>query len=158
MDAALQRVLEEQIAQPLPHLTTRDIRVPSNEGVATALVGMRRVGKSYLLFQQMAELLAVGVPRSSMLFLNLEDDRLGIPTTHTLDQALEYLDRMEAVTWLAVDCVRGALELQRRVVAARVVSRTLAKRAAIFGASALSGRLAPKQRLTPRKRMRWSPV
>ncbi len=93
MDAALQRVLEEQSAQPLPPLTPRDIRVPSIEGVATALVGMRRVGKSYLLFQQMAELLAAGIPRSSMLFLNLEDDRLGGPTTNTLDEALEYLFR-----------------------------------------------------------------
>jgi len=39
-------------------------------------VGVRRVGKSYLLFQQMTQLLAAGVPLSSMLFLNLEDDRL----------------------------------------------------------------------------------
>ena len=93
MDAGLQRVLEEQSAQPLPSLTARDIRVPSIEGIATALVGMRRVGKSYLLFQQMAELLEAGVPRSSMLFLNLEDDRLGGPTMQTLDDALEYLFR-----------------------------------------------------------------
>jgi len=93
MDATLQRVLEEQAAQPLPVLTRRDVRVPIIDGVATALVGMRRVGKSYLLYQQMSELAAAGVPRSSMLFLNLEDDRLGTPTTQTLDQALEYLFR-----------------------------------------------------------------
>lgn len=93
MDATLRRVLEEQAAQPLPRLTARDIRVPSIEGVATALVGMRRVGKSYLLFQQMLELQAAGVPRSSMLFLNLEDDRLGTPTTQTLDDGLEHLFR-----------------------------------------------------------------
>jgi len=93
MDAALERVIEEQAAQSLPRLTARDIRVPSIEGIATALVGMRRVGKSYLLFQQMLELQAAGVSRSSMLFLNLEDDRLGTTTVQTLDQALEYLFR-----------------------------------------------------------------
>lgn len=93
MDATLQRVLEEQSSRPLPALTARDVHVPSIEGIATALVGMRRVGKSYLLFEQMTKLLAAGVPRSSMLSLNLEDDRLGGPTTQTLDDALEYLFR-----------------------------------------------------------------
>lgn len=93
MDVALERVLEEQSSRPLPVLTPRDTRVPSIEGVATALVGMRRVGKSYMLFQQMAALEASGVPRSSMLFLNLEDDRLGGPTTTMLDEALEHLFR-----------------------------------------------------------------
>lgn len=93
MDSTLLRVLEEHAAQPLPKLTPRDIRVPSIEGVATALVGMRRVGKSYLLYQQMMQLQKSGVPRSSMLFLNLEDDRLGTPSTQTLDDALEYLFR-----------------------------------------------------------------
>ncbi len=93
MDASLERVLEEQVARPLPALTTRDIRVPEIEGTATALVGMRRVGKSYLLYQQMKELADAGVPRSSMLFLNLEDDRIGTPSSQTLDDALEYLFR-----------------------------------------------------------------
>ena len=93
MNTALQRVLEEQSARPLPLLTSRDIRVPVAEGIATALVGMRRVGKSYLLFQQMARLLADGVPRASMLYLNLEDDRLGTSTVQTLDEALEHLFR-----------------------------------------------------------------
>lgn len=93
MNASLLRVLEEQSAHPLPQLTTRDTRVPMIDGAATALVGMRRVGKSYLLFQQMRQLVDAGVPRTSMLHLNLEDDRLPLPDTALLDQALEHLFR-----------------------------------------------------------------
>lgn len=93
MDAALEQILNEQRAVPLPPLTTRDIRVPEMEGVAVAFVGMRRVGKSYLMLQEMSRLLDDGVPRSHLLALNLEDDRLGRVDLATLDAALEYVFR-----------------------------------------------------------------
>ncbi|MBA4371216.1 MAG: ATPase [Coriobacteriaceae bacterium] len=93
MDTALAHLLEEQRTAPLPPLTMRDVRIPDIEGMATAFVGMRRVGKSYLMGQEMGRLLAEGVPRSSMLALNLEDDRLGRPDLTTLSDALEYLFR-----------------------------------------------------------------
>lgn len=93
MDPALEQLLDEQRTVPLPALTRRDVRVPDIEGVANAFVGMRRVGKSYLMIQEMGRLLAQGVPRSSMLALNLEDDRLGRADLTTLSDALEYLFR-----------------------------------------------------------------
>jgi predicted AAA+ superfamily ATPase len=93
MDLALEHILDEQQAAPLPPLTTRDVRVPDLEGTAIAFVGMRRVGKSYLMLQEMHRLLADGVPRSHMLALNLEDDRLGPADLSTLSDALEYLFR-----------------------------------------------------------------
>jgi uncharacterized protein len=93
MDSALEQLLEEQRATPLPPLTRRDIRIPELAGMATALVGMRRVGKSYVLFQEMQRLIASGTPRSSILALNLEDDRLGAVTLTTLSNSLEYLFR-----------------------------------------------------------------
>lgn len=40
------------------------------------LVGARRAGKSFLLFQRMQELLAKGYSWDDMLYLNFEDDRL----------------------------------------------------------------------------------
>lgn len=40
------------------------------------LVGIRRAGKSYLLYQQMQQLLAEGHDWSEMLYLNFEDERL----------------------------------------------------------------------------------
>jgi uncharacterized protein len=93
MDSTLEGLLDAERERPLPLITQRDVRVPHLENMATTLVGMRRVGKSYLLLQQMQELLAVGVPRSSMLSMNLEDDRLGVVGLDTLNEALEYLFR-----------------------------------------------------------------
>ncbi|MFR9592541.1 MAG: ATP-binding protein [Rikenellaceae bacterium] len=40
------------------------------------LVGIRRAGKSYLLYQRMQELLASGLDWSDMLYINFEDERL----------------------------------------------------------------------------------
>ncbi len=93
MNPMLELLLDEQRTAPLPPLTLRDIRMPELPGAATALVGMRRVGKSYVLYQEMQRLLAAGTPRSSILALNLEDDRLGSPNLTTLSDALEYLFR-----------------------------------------------------------------
>lgn len=93
MNPTLELLLDEQRTLPLPPLTQRDVRLPELEGMATALVGMRRVGKSYVLYQEMQRLIATGVPRSSILALNLEDDRLGPPDIDMLSDALEYLFR-----------------------------------------------------------------
>ncbi len=93
MNSALLQLLDEQRTAPLPPLTRRDLRLPELPGMATALVGMRRAGKSYVLFQEMQRLLAAGTPRSSILSLNLEDDRLGQPDLALLSEALEYLFR-----------------------------------------------------------------
>jgi predicted AAA+ superfamily ATPase len=93
MNSALALLLDEQRTAPLPLLTQRDVRLPRLPGIATALVGMRRVGKSYVLYQEMQRLIETGTPRSSILALNLEDDRLGQPDLSTLSDALEYLFR-----------------------------------------------------------------
>lgn len=92
-DSSHERVFEEFAALPLPTLTARDVRIPDVPGMAAVFVGMRRTGKSYLMFQEMRRLLDAGVPRSSLLYLNLEDDRLGAVDGRTLDAALEYLFR-----------------------------------------------------------------
>ena len=93
MNPALALLLDEQRSATLPTLTQRDVSLPRLPGIATALVGMRRVGKSYLLYQEMQRLIAAGIPRSSILTLNLEDDRLGPADLTTLSEALEYLFR-----------------------------------------------------------------
>lgn len=48
------------------------------------LVGLRRAGKSFLLYQRMQQLLAEGHTWDEMLYLNFEDDRLAAcaPTQH----------------------------------------------------------------------------
>ena len=60
----------------LPGLTPREATAPRIRGKVLAIVGMRRTGKTFFVFQQIRDLLEAGVPRDSILYLNLEDDRL----------------------------------------------------------------------------------
>ncbi len=53
------------------------------------LVGIRRAGKSYLLYQQMQKLLSEGHDWSEMLYLNFEDERLEDFTTQDFNLILE---------------------------------------------------------------------
>ena len=55
-------------------LIRRDMRFERDANYV--LVGMRRAGKSYLLYQQIQSLVAEGVPIERMLFVNFEDERL----------------------------------------------------------------------------------
>ncbi|MBM4248675.1 MAG: ATP-binding protein [Euryarchaeota archaeon] len=59
--------------RPLPALVRRELepgRMPP--GKALTVIGPRRAGKTYFLFDLMTRL---GVPRKEMLYINLEDDR-----------------------------------------------------------------------------------
>ena len=52
-------------------------------------VGIRRAGKSFLLFQRMQQLLREGTGWDSMLYVNFEDERLADMTALDLNQILE---------------------------------------------------------------------
>jgi uncharacterized protein len=60
----------------LPRVTPRALSLPRLPGKADVIVGMRRSGKTYFLYQQIQELLASGVDRGRLLYLNFEDERL----------------------------------------------------------------------------------
>jgi predicted AAA+ superfamily ATPase len=68
--------LNDALVAEIPGLTRREIRLPDVPGKAFAVIGMRRSGKTFFLSQCMANLLAEGMPRESLLMLNFEDDRL----------------------------------------------------------------------------------
>ena len=74
--ATLLEKLSDALVAPVPVLTRREIRLPKVPGKALAVIGMRRSGKSCFLWQCLADLLAAGEPRESLVYLNLEDDRL----------------------------------------------------------------------------------
>lgn len=48
-------------------------------------IGVRRAGKSYLMFQRMQELIKSGTNPEQIIYINFEDDRLSNPTTEDLD-------------------------------------------------------------------------
>jgi predicted AAA+ superfamily ATPase len=64
----------------LPQVTPRALALPALPGKADVVVGMRRSGKTYFLYQQIQERLASGIDRSRLLYLNFEDERL-LPLT-----------------------------------------------------------------------------
>jgi predicted AAA+ superfamily ATPase len=137
-DATLERLIAEQHDRPLPKVVRREVRVPGVPGKADVLIGMRRSGKTYTLFCEMQRLLDQGVPRSRILYLNLEDDRLGDPDVHTLDRALELFYRRDpeartAGAWLFLDEIQVVPGWERF---ARRVLDTESARLVVAGSSA----------------------
>ncbi len=123
-DSLLDRLVAEQHARPLPDIIPREVRLPEVEGKANALIGMRRSGKTYCLLGTMQALLARGVKRSRILYLNLEDDRLGGVDLATLDRALEVFYRRDPSartegSWVFLDeiqAVDGWERFARRIL------------------------------------------
>lgn len=145
-DATLDMLLSEQRERPLPFVVEREVRLPELPGKATVLVGMRRSGKTYRLFGQMADLLSSGVPASRLLYLNLEDDRLLRADVATLDRALELFFRRDPAAraegaWLIFDEIQVVPEWERFI---RRLLDTEVARLYVTGSSArlLSGEVA----------------
>ncbi|MBL8753940.1 MAG: AAA family ATPase [Planctomycetes bacterium] len=80
----MHQVLTDAEAEPVPRPTRRDVVLPQRTVKVDAVIGMRRVGKSWLLLHRMRELLDAGVPRSLMLHVEFEDDRLADLRTEDL--------------------------------------------------------------------------
>lgn len=92
-DEVLDFLLSDFQQRPLPILVRRDLRIPEVPRKAVTLIGMRRSGKTYALYDLMGRLLDKGVPKGRLLYLNLEDERLGEPTVETLGRTLELFFR-----------------------------------------------------------------
>lgn len=76
MDHILEQVIGDFQERPLPKLTRREVSLPGLAGKIDTLIGMRRTGKSWRVFQAMGDLLAAGTPKESLLYINLDDERL----------------------------------------------------------------------------------
>lgn len=72
----VEQLIDDFHERPLPKPVPRDGRAPQVEGKATAVVGMRRAGKTWFCYQQMEGLLKKDVPKERLLYLNFEDERL----------------------------------------------------------------------------------
>jgi len=69
--------LAESLASPIPALTPRKVHgVLSLPGKATAVVGMRRAGKTTFLHQIRRDRLKRGARREDLPCINFEDERL----------------------------------------------------------------------------------
>ncbi|MDP2818500.1 MAG: ATP-binding protein [Polaromonas sp.] len=73
----------------MPVLTQRDVWLPEASQKAIAVIGMRRAGKTSLLWQIMAQQLAQGVPREALVYFSFEDERLAGMTALDLQGVVE---------------------------------------------------------------------
>ena len=62
---------------------------PLEENINYCFVGIRRTGKSYMMYQQIQSLLAKKVPLSQIVYVNFEDERLLEMTSDDLNTILE---------------------------------------------------------------------
>jgi predicted AAA+ superfamily ATPase len=92
-----QKIVDNEAAPP-PPFTRRDVWLPTVKGKAVAVIGMRRVGKTTLLWQVLADRLAgadaVPEPRHGLMYFGFEDERLaGLQGRH-LDLLVEEYFRL----------------------------------------------------------------
>ena len=80
MELILEELISDFHDRNLPSLTRRHTTLPWLSGKIDTVIGMRRSGKTWFLFQVISDMLVEGIAKESMLYLNLEDERL-LPMT-----------------------------------------------------------------------------
>ncbi len=110
---SLKYVLREFVGRALPENRSRELSLPTDSGKVVGLCGVRRCGKTFLFFDTIRRLLAQGVDRRRIVYLNFEDDRLQPVQPAELDLVLRCLREVfpEAATgrlYLFLDEVQSA--------------------------------------------------
>ena len=82
-------LIPEFLESNIPAGSPRFVSVPVTPGKPSVVIGMRRVGKTYLMYQRMRELEASGVGKRDLLYANFEDDRLQPVAPGLLNDLLE---------------------------------------------------------------------
>ncbi len=119
----LKYIYIEAEERSLPQMIPRDFQVPLGSGKVVVLTGIRRSGKTSLLYEAIGRLLAGGIDRARIIYLNLEDDRLYPVLADELDSILRAhaelhpeLDREKRYLFLdEVQAVEGWERFVRRV-------------------------------------------
>ena len=87
----IRQKLADSLERPLPSLTPRRIWIPAISGKAKAIIGMRRSGKTSLMYQLMSEAVESGIPRDRIVYFSFEDERLaGMDAGHLSEIIEEY--------------------------------------------------------------------
>jgi uncharacterized protein len=76
MKTILKRIIADFHQTSLPVFRRRELKLPLNLEKIITIIGPRRAGKTYYLYQIMGELEKRGIARHQMLYLNFEDERL----------------------------------------------------------------------------------
>lgn len=120
----LDEIVADARVRELPPATARRLALPWLPRKADAVVGMRRAGKTWFLFQRMRELIEAGTPREDLLYVNFEDERLGDLTAADASLIVEAhyranpaaRDRRSAFFFDEIQLVAGWERLVRRLI------------------------------------------
>ncbi len=94
MSALLEQLIADFHERPLPTPTHREAELPALSGKIDAIIGMRRTGKTWFLFQAMQQYLEQGIPKQAMLYINFDDERLLPMAAAELGQIIDTYYRM----------------------------------------------------------------
>jgi hypothetical protein len=113
-EPTIERLVADHQERRFPVVTPRSTRPALVRGKADAIIGMRRSGKTFVLFQTLLGLEAAGVPRERTLYVNFEDERLGGLEARSLSLFTEALWRQSPASrgqecWLFLDEVQLVL-------------------------------------------------
>lgn len=85
----LEEVITEFHKYPIPPLFKRELSIPADTDKVITLIGLRRTGKTYYLFQIIQQLLDEGLDKKRIFYINFEDERLSELTTSDLSTIVE---------------------------------------------------------------------
>ena len=71
----LKTIITDSQEKDMSHVMDRDIQIPLNTGKVISLVGVRRSGKTHLLYSIINKLRKTTDPKN-IVYINFEDDRL----------------------------------------------------------------------------------
>ncbi len=101
------------------HVIKRDIDLPINTKKIVSLIGVRRSGKTYMLFHLIQQL-RNSVDKKNIVYLNFEDDRLYPLSLENLDMLLEsyyelYPEKRDQKVYVFLDEVQNIVGWERYV-------------------------------------------
>jgi len=85
----LKAAIVEWQERDLPKIYPRQSSIQLELPHINDIIGVRRCGKTYFMFQQISELIKNGIPKSQILYLNIDDDRLQPLNGDELDRLLD---------------------------------------------------------------------
>jgi len=76
MKNIISQLIDDFHERKLPELVTRNKEFSEVTGKADVVIGMRRAGKTWFCYQKIKDLIASGIKKEVILYINFEDDRL----------------------------------------------------------------------------------
>ena len=89
MKNIIAQLIDDFHERKLPEPVIRNKEFPEIKGKADVVIGMRRSGKTWFCYQKIKELIASGIKKEEVLYLNFEDDRLLDFNVHNFQEILD---------------------------------------------------------------------